>query len=377
MFVISCLTVCSLLINRIANQHIITIPLSDSFNDITKQEHLYFNITYNYSVYLNSLSLVSSLSIERFLNQFSQTNQPIPNWRSSLFLKNSTSYVTTSHYSLVLRILNLSTPLYIEFETHKENNITIESNDYFVFQLKNQFVKDLYTKHIVNKNMYIFNLNNNKRNEILYIGGIPSEIEAQINNDKPIMNISSKDIFGTSLQIGSKSYKNNSFFTWSTLCTKKMTLDKNTFNAIVNDFFSKHLRDKTCEIESENDYTLICLKDVALQMNLPKVKLVLKDKQVIEFKRKGLFSCNLNDGKCEAMFIASKRENNYWSVGYALLKDYITVVDNENNLISLYETKEKMFEQNDKVIICIKMELLFIIGGLILEIWVTMNMKSY
>ena len=375
MFIIACLTICSVFISHTASQRVITVPLVDVFNHITKQEHLYFNITNNYLVYLNSLSLVSSLSIEQFRNQFSKTNQPQPNWRSTVFGKNGTSYVTTSHYSIMIRILNLSVPLHIEFETHRENNVTVESNDYFVFQLKNQFVNDLYIKRVVDKNMYIFNLNNNKCNEMLYIGGIPNEIETQVNDYKPLLNVSSKDIFGTMLQVGNKVYKNNSFFTWSTLYTKKMKLDKNTFHEIVNDLFSENIRDKTCEIESENDYVLKCVKVVVLQMNLPKVKLVVKDNQVIEFKHKGLFSCDVDDRKCEAMFTASKRGNNYWSVGYALLKDYITMVDNENHFISVYETQKEIFEQHDTIINCIKMELLFIISGLCLEIWIVMYMK--
>lgn len=363
MFIIACLTICYVFIGHIVAQRVITVPLVDTFNNVTKQEHLYFNITNNYPVYLNSLSLVSSLSIERFRNQFSKTNQPQPNWRSTVFGKNSTSYVTTSHYSIMIRLLNLSVPLHIEFETHSENNITIESNDYFVFQLKNQFVNDLYTKRVVDKNMYVFNLNNNKRNEMLYIGGIPNEIVTQVNDYKPVLNVSSKDIFGTMLQVGNKVYKNNSFFTWSTLCTKKMRLDKNTFNEIVNDLFSENVKDKTCEItESENDYVLKCLKNVVLKMNLPKVKLIVKDNQVIEFKQKGLFSCDVNDEKCEVMFTASKRDNNYWSVGYALLKDYITVVYNKNHLISVYETQEEMFKQQNIIINYIKMELLLILS---------------
>jgi hypothetical protein len=77
------------------------------------------------------------------------------------------------------------------------------------------------------------------------------------------------------------------------------------------------------------------------------------------------------------MFTASKRENNYWSVGYALLKDYITVVDNKNHLISIYDKNKEKIEHKAKVITCIKMELLFIIGGLFLEIWVIMYKKSY
>lgn len=377
MLIIACLTICNVFISHIASPRVITVPLDDTFNHITKQEHLYFNITNNYLVYLNSLSLVSSLSIERFINQFSKTNQPQPNWRSTVFGKNSTSYVTTSHYSIMIRILNLSVPLHIEFETHRENNITVESNDYFVFQLKNQFVNDLYTKRVIDKNMYVFNLNNNKCNEMLYIGGIPNEIERYVNDYKPLLNVSSKDIFGTMLQVGNKVYKNNSFFTWSTLCTKKMKLDKNTFHEIVNDLFSENIRSKTCEIKIENDYVLKCMKDVVLQMNFPKVKLIVKDNQIIEFKHKGLFTCDANDGICEAMFTASNRNNYYWSVGYALLKDYITVVDNENHLISVYETQKEMLEQHQRDIImnCIKMELLFIISGLCLEIWIVIYMK--
>jgi hypothetical protein len=166
MLIIACLTICNVFISHIASPRVITVPLDDTFNHITKQEHLYFNITNNYLVYLNSLSLVSSLSIERFINQFSKTNQPQPNWRSTVFGKNSTSYVTTSHYSIMIRILNLSVPLHIEFETHRENNITVESNDYFVFQLKNQFVNDLYTKRVIDKNMYVFNLNKQNIREI-------------------------------------------------------------------------------------------------------------------------------------------------------------------------------------------------------------------
>jgi hypothetical protein len=77
------------------------------------------------------------------------------------------------------------------------------------------------------------------------------------------------------------------------------------------------------------------------------------------------------------MFTASNRNNYYWSVGYALLKDYITVVDNENHLISVYETQKEMLEQHQRDIImnCIKMELLFIISGLCLEIWIVIYMK--
>jgi hypothetical protein len=56
-----------------------------------------------------------------------------------------------------------------------------------------------------------------------------------------------------------------------------MKLDKNTFHEIVNDLFSENIRSKTCEIKIENDYVLKCMKDVVLQMNFPKVKLIVKD----------------------------------------------------------------------------------------------------
>ena len=314
--------------------NIITIPLKEKQNPFLQEDNLFFNITTNYSVYLRSDGIFSILSIEPFLWQFPPENPPVPIWKNTyLSSTDNKTKITISQYSIELFLFETNIKTEIEFE---QPNIKTTSykGDYLQFGRKNLIVKQLFNDNIIPNNSFAFELySNNNTNEYLYLGGIPHNKLNKLFTIEPSL----KETIDPVLHIGKYSYSASTTYSWYSICEKNIIVDNETFFDLINDLFSSYINRNQCEIIiTEEKHVLYCYKDVVNRMTPLKMFFIYDGRAKIELKWEMLFSCYNDNTKCMCNLSGRKSGIKNWKIGYSLLKDYIVLFDNENDVISFY-----------------------------------------
>ena len=236
-------------------------------------------------------------------------------------------------------------------------------------------VHQLYESNIIPSKKFILDLNHDKLNEKLYLGGIPSDVNENILNKSIVFSMPQGANFWSikfqSFIFGNISYLRKEESGQIDLSIRNIVIDKQAFTFLTNGFFDKYYKNYSCGKASYFANEISCDEDIIQYMNFPNVSFQIND-MMIELKKECLFSCgNTPDKKCRFNIKPSEQYQFTWKIGYSFFKDYVTVFDYEMKEVVLYEKKQMHIktEMNlENTYILIKKQLMVINGGLLIVI---------
>ena len=239
-----------LLILRISlfiSKNIIKIKLQDQYTEKKETNQLFLNLTFDYLLPICSFWETSIFRLSPFLSQLPLDKQPELNSRFEM-----------KTLTLKLNLFKTENPIIITFKTYapdldfNDNNLA----ECLVFPYEvmtppfNSIIHQFYSTGLINSRKFILELNNDNKEQYLYLGDIPTNIKYKYNKAKkyilPQIPNSRHWVFDIkSFSFGNHFLKLNSTC-FIDLIQKNVLIESKSFELILSEYFDEFIRSKHC-----------------------------------------------------------------------------------------------------------------------------------